>query len=85
MFALPPRDMCDIYHIHCFYLGGKLLLSPCVRLTRLLVIVVAWRPLSLVFGVKLADLFEDPTIYVAMIGGFIGGTMNLARPIEYSV
>ena len=77
--------MCDIYHIHRFYLRGKLLLSPCVRLTKLLVLVVAWRPLSLMFGVKLADLFEDPTISVGVVGEFIRGAMNLAKPIKYSI
>ena len=63
----------------------KLLLSPCVRLTRLLVIVVAWRSFSLVFDVKFAGLLKDPTISIGMICRFIGGAMNLARPIEYSV
>ena len=82
---LPFGDVCDIDHIHRFDLGGKLLLSPCVQLMSLLVIVVAWRPFSLVFGVKFAGLFKDPTISVGMIGGFIGGAMNLARPIKYSV
>ena len=49
--ALPLRDMCDIYHIYCFYLGGKFLLSPCARLTRLFVVVLAGRPFPLMFGV----------------------------------
>ena len=30
-------------------------------------------------------MFKDPTISVCMIGRFVRGAMNLARPIEYSV
>ena len=75
----------DINHIHCFDLGGKFLLPPCVRLARLLVIVIAWRSFSLVSGIKLAGLLKDPTISVGMIGRFIGGAMNLAGLIEYFV
>ena len=37
------------------------------------------------FGVELAGLFKDPTVFVGMIGRLIRGAMNLARPIEYSV
>ena len=37
------------------------------------------------FGVELAGLFRDPTVYVGMIGRFIRGAVNLARPIKYSV
>ena len=77
--------MCDIYHVHSFYLEGKFLLSPYARLTRLFVIVLAGWPFPLVFGIELAGLFEDPTIYVGVIGGFIGDDVNLAGPIEYSV
>ena len=62
-----------------------MLLSPCVRLTRLLVIVVVGRPFPLVFGVEFAGLFENPIVSVGMIGRLIGGAVNLAKPIEYSV
>ena len=62
-----------------------MLLSPCVRLTRLLVIITAGQPFPLVFGVEFAGLFENPTVFVGMVGRIIGGAMNLARPIEYSV
>jgi hypothetical protein len=68
-----------------FYFGGKLLLTPGVRLASLFVIAVTGRPLPLVFGVKLAGLFEDPTASVGVIGWFIGGAMNLAGPIQYLV
>ena len=37
------------------------------------------------FGVELAGLFKDPTVSVGVIGRFIGGAMNLARPIKYSI
>ena len=37
------------------------------------------------FGVELVGLFKDPKVSVGVIGRFIGGAMNLARPIKYSV
>ena len=37
------------------------------------------------FGVDLAGLSEDPTVFVGMIGRLFRGAMNLARPIEYFV
>ena len=37
------------------------------------------------FGIELAGLFKDPTVSVGVIGRFIGGAMNLARPIKYYV
>ena len=37
------------------------------------------------FGVELVSLFNDPTVSVDVIGRFIGGAMNLARPIKDSV
>ena len=51
MLVLPLGDMGSVYHVHHFNLGGKLLLSPCVRWPGLLVIVLALRPLLLVLGV----------------------------------
>ena len=84
-FALPFWDMSDIDHVRCFDLRWKFLLSPRVRWARIFVAVLAWRPFPFMFGVKLAGLFKDPTVYVGMIGRLIGGAVNLARPIEYSV
>ena len=49
--VLPLRDIGSVYHVHRFDLRGKLLLSPCVRWTGLLVIVLALRPLLLVLGI----------------------------------
>ena len=49
--ALPLGDMGSIYHVHYFDLRGELLLSPCVRWTGLLVVVLALRPLLFVFGI----------------------------------
>ena len=80
MLALPLGDMCNIYHIHCFYLRGKFLLPPCVRWAGL-IIVLAWRPFPLLFGISLIGMFEDPTIFVGMIGRLVWGAMDLARPI----
>ena len=50
-FAPPLGDMCSIYHAHHFNLRGKLLLSPCVGGTGLLVVVFALRSLILVFSI----------------------------------
>ena len=65
--------------------GGKFLPSPCVRWARLFLVILVGRPFPLVFGIELAGLFKDPTVFVGMIGRLVGGAMNLARPIKYSV
>ena len=62
-----------------------MLLNPSIRLASLFVIAVTGRPLPLVFGIKLAGLFEDPIAFVGMIGWFIEGAMNLAGSIQYLV
>ena len=77
--------MRHVYHVYCFYFGGKLLLTPGVWLASLFVIAVTGRPLPLVFGIKLAGLFEDPSPSVNVSSWFIGGAMNLAGPIQYLV
>ena len=83
MLALPLGDVSDIDHIHHFDIGAKFLLPPCVRWARLFFVVLAGRPFPLMFSVELA--LKDPIISVGVIGRFIGGAMNLARPIKYSV
>ena len=60
-------------------------MTPGVWLASLFVIAVTGRPLHLVFGIKLADLFKNPTAPVGVIGWFNGGAMNLAGPIQYLV
>ena len=77
--------VCHVYHIHCFYFGGKLLLTPGIWLVNLYVVPIAWRPPPLVFGVELAGLLEDPTASVGMISWFIGVAVNLARSVQYPV
>ena len=77
--------MGDVDDIHYFDLGGSFLLSPCVRWARLCIVVLAGRPFPLVFAIELVGLFKDPTVSVGVIGRFIGGAMNLARPIKYFV
>ena len=77
--------MCHVYHVYNFHFGGKLLLNHGVRLASLFVIAVTGRPLPLVFGIKLASLFEDPTAFVGVSSWFIGGAMNLAGTIQYFV
>ena len=73
--------MSDIDLVHCFYLGGKLFLTPGVRLTGL-VIIHTWRSLSLVFGIYLTGLFENPTIPVGGVHRLIGCAMNLTGPLK---
>ena len=65
-FALPLWDMSDINHVHCFDLWWKVLLSPCIRLVRF-ILVFALRSLPFVFSVELAGLLEDPTFSVGVI------------------
>ena len=69
--------------VHRFNLTGGLVLSPCVRWTGLLIVILALRPLLLVFGIYVAGLFEDPKTPVSMIGWFIRDAMDLTWTIEY--
>ena len=62
-----------------------MLLSPGVRLASLFVFAVTGRPLPFVFGIELAGLFENPTISVGMVGGFVGAAMDLTGPVQYLV
>ena len=80
----PLGNMGCVYHVYRFHLGRKFLLSSFVRRPGLL-LVVAIKPLFLVFGIQLAGLFEHPAFSVGVVGRFIGGAMNLARTIEYTV
>ena len=51
VLVLPLGDMGTVYHVHRFDLRGKLLLSPCVRWTGLLIVVLTLRPLLLVLDI----------------------------------
>lgn len=79
------RGVRRVYHIYGFYFGGKLFLTPGIRLASLFIIAITGQPLPHMFGIKLAGLFEDPTASVGVSSWFIGGAMNLAGPIQYSV
>ena len=83
LLLLSCRVVCHAYHVHCFYFGGKLLLTPGIWLVSLFVVAVTGRPLPLVFDVELAGLFEDPTTSVGVIGWLIRLAMNLAGSIQY--
>ena len=85
LLTLPCRGVCYVYHVHCFYFGGKLLLTPGIWLVSLLLVAITGRPLPLVLGVEFAGLFEDPTASVGVIRRSIGVAMNLAGPIQYLV
>ena len=79
-FALPLWYVGGVNHVHCFDLRWKFFLSSCVQLAGF-VIVFALRWLTLVFGVELAGLLEDPTFSVGVISWLIGGAIKLARPV----
>ena len=83
--ALTSRGVCHVYHVYCFCFGGKFLLTPGIWLVSLFVVAIAGQPVSLVFGVEFASLFEDPTTSVGVISWFIEVAMNLAGPIQYLV
>ena len=83
--ALPPGDVCSIYHVHRFDLRGKLLLSPCVQWPRLFVIVLALRSLFPVFGVSFFGMFENPALSICMIRRLVRGAINQAWTIKYAV
>ena len=77
--------MSGVDHVDHFHLGGgAFLLSPRVRTSGLLIIVVV-QPLVLVFVVYFAGLFEHPTVSVSVVGWLIRGAMNLARAFKYAV
>ena len=84
LHAFSCRGLYHVYHVHCLYFGGKLLLTPGVWLASF-VVVVAGRLLPLVFGVYLAGLFEYPTVSVGVVSWFIGVAKNLAGPIQYLI
>ena len=67
LLLLPYRVVCHVYHVHCFYFGGKFLLTPGIWLVSLFVIAITGCPFPLVFGVELAGLLENPTTSVGMI------------------
>ena len=79
------RGVCHVYHVHCFYFGAKLLLTPGILLVSLFVVAITGWPPPFVFGVELASLLEDPTTYVGMISWFVRVAVNLAGPIQYPV
>ena len=85
LLMLPCRGVCHVYHVHCFYFGGKLLLTPGIWLMSLFVVAVTGLPPPLVFGVELAGLLKDPTVSVRMISRFVGVAMNLAGSVQYPV
>ena len=85
LLLLPCSVVCHVHHVHYFYFGGKLLLTPGIWLVNLSVVPIAWRPPPLVFGIELAGLLENPTTSVGMISWFIGVAVNLAGLVQYPV
>ena len=85
LLLLPCRVMYRVYHVHCFYFGGKLLLTPGIWLVSIFVVAIIGRPPPLVFGVELAGLLEDPTASVGMISWLVGVAVNLAGSIQYPI
>ena len=80
---LPYRVVCHVYHVHCFHVGWKLLLTPSISWVSLFVVAVAWRRPPFVFGVELAGLLEDPKDSIGVISWFVRVAMNLAGPVQY--
>ena len=64
---------------------GKVFLAPGVRLASRSVVSIAWWPPPIVFGVKLACLLKDPTVFVGVISWLIRVTVNLTRSVQYPV
>ena len=62
-----------------------MLLTHGVWLVNHSVVPIACRPPSLVFGIELAGLLEDPTTSVGMISWFIGVVVDLAGSVQYPV
>ena len=81
MLALPFGYMSDEDHVHCFHFGGKLFLTLDGRLIGL-IIVLAWRSLPLVLGIRLDGLFKNPTISIGVVIRLVGGAMNMTGPLE---
>mgnify|MGYP005838283131 CR=1 FL=1 len=64
-------------------LRGEIAYVLCTWLVNCSFVPIAWRPPSLVFGIGLAGLLEDPTVSVGMISWFIGVAVNLAGSVQY--
>ena len=75
-FAHSLWNVSYINHIHCFDFWWKFFLSSSVRLVRL-ILVFTWRLPSLLFGIQLAGLLENPTLSVGVACRFFGGAVNL--------
>ena len=54
-------------------------------LTERLILVFAWCILTLMYGVELARLLEDPTFSMGMISGFTRGAMDLTYLVLYFI
>ena len=63
--------MSDLDHVHCFHFGGKLLLTPSVRLTGIIV-VLDWRSLPLVSGIQLTGMFKTSAISIGVASRLVG-------------
>ena len=58
------RGVCHVYHVHHFYLGGKLHLTPGIWLVNLFVIAITGRSFPLMFGVEPACLKTQQLLLV---------------------
>ena len=94
-------DVCEVQILQVYEVGGgsrtaisapgvvdprvEIASDPRYFFGELSVVLVAWRPPPLVFGVELAGLLEDPTTSVGMISLFIGVAVNLAGSVQYPI
>ena len=83
-FALPLGDMSNVYHVHRFDLVGISSVPLCSvdGAPRHRPHLATPSPYSRYLTYW---LFKDPTTFVGMIGGFIGGAVDLTWSIEDSV
>ena len=58
------RGVRHVYHVHCFYLRGKLLLTPGIWVVNLFVIAITGRSFPLMFGVEPACLKTQQLLLV---------------------
>lgn len=81
-FPLLLGDVCDIDHIHIFYLGRELLLASTARPGLVSIIIITRLALALVLGHNLSGLLDDPAVPVSMDGRLVGIVVDGAGLVQ---